>query len=101
GALGVGGRAVGDPRQDHSGRRVLDLVGHAAGHEAGGDHRHPYGTSLAVALRQRGVDDDHGLAPGWSAGASAPAAWKGGQLASLSEMTLTSAGHSIAKRGSS
>src|SRR5690606_41127728 len=107
GALGVGRRAVGDACQDHAGRRVRDLVGHAPGHEARADHGHPHWAALGLAARQRLVDDDHDFAS--VAAEPAVVVWaspavsssKGAQLASLSEMTFTSLGHSMAKRGSS
>ena len=60
----------------------------------GGD---PHRAALAMALRQRGVDDDHASDLAEAAAASA----KGGQAVSLGETTLTSCGHWMAKRGSS
>ena len=63
GALGLGDRAVDDGDHAHAGRRVDDLVDQTAAHEAGADQGHPDRAALGLAALQRGVDDDHELAP--------------------------------------
>ena len=92
GAPGFVERAVGNGHHPHSGSGINDLQGYAAGHEAGPDQPHPNGPPLAVQALQGSVNDDHD---------ALSLRMKLGQWRSLSDMSSTGTGQSMAKAGSS